>query len=196
MISDRNLAMLAARLQIPLVVSNILDGEEILDEAMHYSLHEYISNLPPDSALLALALSARAIAARFERCSVSMKVLARESDRILTAYGSLWIQNARDQRVDQQAVMEVLDGVAQDLESLGELLDLNESFLRPVRADAAALCEILYVQALSQAAIADDLLRGADEQAGDDAFAPEMASGSNVIPFPIYRAEVMPLRSA
>ncbi|MCF8496719.1 MAG: hypothetical protein K9G62_08675 [Alphaproteobacteria bacterium] len=187
-LSNRNLAILTSRLQIPVIVSDILDGREMLDGDMHYTLHEVISDMAPDSALLTIALCARTIAGRFAQGCASMKILELESDRIVDEYGGLWLLNANDESLDDQTVMDALDHAAEDLASLGELLDLNESYLRPVDVDAAALCEILFVQAKSHALIAEVFLEAAEGEPEEEDLSESLMILSslpdNVIPFP------------
>lgn len=188
MLSNKDLAVLTTKLQVPVIVTDILDGEGELTSDVQYGLHEVISEYQPDTALLSIALSAWRVASIYAEASPSMKVLSIEAERIIDEYGDIWLKNARNQSIDSDAVFDVLVNTAEDLESLAELLELNGTFLRAKDEQAAGICDILYIQASAHAMIADEFLRVADEAAEaavtniPEIVAPVMTD--NVIPFP------------
>lgn len=188
MLNDIELASLANKLQVPMVVSDILDGEGALTEDVKYGLHESISDLQPDSALLAIALGALKISNIYRKASSSMDVMSMEALRIINEYGSIWVKNANNQPINGDEAFETLIHITEDLEAMAELLDLNCSFLRAKDADAAKICDILYVQANSHALIAEAFMNAADQMVvnGDVPVAatPPQAFTDNVIQFP------------
>jgi hypothetical protein len=197
MITDKDLARLTNRLQVPLVVQDILDGKESLTGDIQYALHEILSNYQPDSALLCIALSAKRIAQRFMHLAPSMAVLRMDCERIIEDYARLWLDHARKRPVDDNLLMDTLSDIPEDLESLAELLDCAAMYLERKNAEAAGLCEILAIQARSQALIADsfiDLMERhtgaplATTGTGQDNQEPGKPAekGANVIPFPYY----------
>lgn len=188
MLSDRDLAFVATELQVPLIVTDILDGRGELSGEDHYGLHDMISDLHPDSALLAIAISARKIARVYQTASPAIQVLVMECDRIIDEYGDLWIQNAQDQSINEGDIYNILVHTAEDLEGLAELLELNSDFLEAKDGQAAVLCDILSIQAKAQALVAEELIEtvatAATKQAPKMPSIPAAIALDNVIPFP------------
>lgn len=167
-----------------MVVSDILKGDEALTDDVHYGLHEAISDLQPDSALLAIAMSAGTIARIYGEASPGMKVLSLECDKIIEDYGSMWLRHANNQSLDNEQILDVLTHTPEDLEGMAELLELNACFLKAKDEQAAALCEILLIQAQAHALIADEFIAAANDMAANksDMTVPVHTSG-NVIQF-------------
>ncbi len=188
MLNHKNLAIMANRLQVPVIISDILDGKGELTDDVQYGLHELISDFQPDTALLSIAMGARKIAVIHKDASASTKVLEAECTRIINEYGSLWLKNAQHENIEPEDLIDILIHTAEDLESLAELLDMNECFLRiKDNGTAAMLCEVLYVQAKSHAMIAEAFLAAADaklEQTQSDISAAPAVITDNIIQFP------------
>jgi hypothetical protein len=191
MLNNKELATITNTLQIPFVVGDVLNGQDALTDDLKFSLHETISDMQPDTALLGIAISALKIANIYTGTSPSIDVLAIECERIIAEYGPLWLQNAQEASLETEDILDLLAHTAEDLESLTELLDLNCGFLRLQNANISALCDLLYVQAKSQAMIAEEFLSVAQSQYADNT--PETTNmpvmyTDNVIQFPFARA--------
>ena len=184
MLSENELAKLTNTLQVPLIVQDILDDNGMLSPDVQYGLHEVLSNYQPDSALLCIALSARKIAARFQHNSPNMAVMKMECDRMIADYAELWIQNAESKMIDNNLVFDTLEQIPEDLEALGELLEVNMSFLRPAHEELASLCEILAVQARAQVLIADTFIDMMEQKAEEPVDTTPIAYNDNVVQFP------------
>lgn len=194
MLSEHDLAGLTNRLQVPLIIQDILNDQGALTDDVQYGLHEILSDYEPDSALLCIALSARKIATRFQHRVANLAVLKIECDRIIADYAELWLNNAKDRPVDDNLVFDTLMNIPEDLEGLAELLEINKAFLQRHSADAANLCEILIVQANAQILVAETFVEIMDTDseegimANDNGLAdmPAQAAttGGNVIQFP------------
>lgn len=163
MLNNIELATLANKLQVPMVVSDILNEDGALSDDVKYGLHELISEMQPDSALLAIAISALKVAQIYKNASPSMDVMSIEANRIIDEYGYVWLKNANNQEINSAEIYELLIHTAEDLENIAELLDLNCSFLRAKDSDAARLCDILYIQAKSHALIAEEFISATDQ---------------------------------
>lgn len=189
MLKDFDLARLNTKLQVPLIVQDILDGHEVLNGDAEYGLHEILSDYQPDSALLSIAFSGHKIASRFEECGVSMAVLKMECELMIADYAGLWMDHAKSQPIDHTLLMDTLADIPSDLESLAELLESTRMILEAQHPHAANLCEILLTQARAQALIAEAFIETIDK--ADHSPAPKsmpaaMPPKSNVIPFPYY----------
>lgn len=200
MLSNKDLATLTNRLQTPVIIGDIMHGHDVLGDDVHMALHEILSDDQPDSALLAIALSAKTIAKTCAAEAASLKMLTVACDRIIIEYGPIWLRNALDKNLDENLVFETLAHIPEDLETLAELLDYNAIVLK--NQDAVALCDILSTQARAQALIAQTFLDAFEtqddapwdmEQGFDPMITPMIANDAmtavnNVIPFPGLRA--------
>ena len=187
MLKHKDMAILANKLQVPLIIRDILDGKDKLTGDVQYGLHELISNFQPDAALLSIAMSAREIAVMSASTSVNTKLLGAECERIIDEYGSLWLRNAQNKNVDVTDIIDVLVHTAEDLESLTEFLDLNAESLPNKDCTEEKLCNILHIQAKAHALIAEAFLIAADtkiEEEQNDMPALSTAMHDNIIQFP------------
>jgi len=167
-LKDQDLALLASKLVTTLIVRDILEDQSpSLEDDTVYALHEEISDLQPDSALLSIALAAREIIALAAYQSASLKVMGLECDRIIGDYGPLWLKHARDQNqdqnIDETLLFDTLANIPEDLESIAELLQINADFLQGHDPKAAEICVILQVQADAHAMIAAQFIEVIDE---------------------------------
>lgn len=193
MLSEQELASVTNRLQVPLIIQDILDDEGILTDDIQCGLHEILSDDQPDSALLCIALSAQKIANRYKGTSAALKILSMESNRIIAEYASIWLKNAQEKSLDDNMVFETLVHIPEDLESIAELLEAGMISLQLENNQSAALCQILIIQARAQAMIAETYLESmemfdAEPWEIEDCFetAPEEPKfyTNNVIQFP------------
>jgi len=136
------------------VVSDILNGKVISDE-IRYGLHEILSEMQPDSALLAIALGAHKVSVRYSNLHPSLLVMKLEAARVINDYAQLWLDNARHANVNEEAARVRLSYVPEDLQSLSELLETASAFLQDINGDAAELCRIMMVQADAQSLVAE-----------------------------------------
>lgn len=195
MLNKKELATVANRLQVPLIISDILAGEGELTDDVHYGLHSVISDLQPDSALICIALGGLKIANAHHVSSPALAVLKIQCESVIDDYAPLWLQNAEEENVNEHDALDALSNVSEDLEGLADLLALAVDSLQSKDADAAALAKILSVQARAHAVIADELFGALySEISADIAEEPKIesviASGmnDNVIPFRQKRA--------
>ena len=159
---DQDIAKIANRLQVPLIIGDILSGEGLLTDDVHMGLHEILSDDQPDSALLSIALSARTIATTFRGKASIFDMLTIECDRIIAEYGMMWLRNAQAKTLDNNTVFETLVHIPEDLESLSELLDFAKIILEDASEEASDLCSILTAQANAQSLIAQAFLDSMD----------------------------------
>lgn len=174
------------KLQVPVVISDIMRGEEFLTQDVHYALHESISDLQPDSALLCIALGARKIAGHQKKPFPALQVLSMECDRIIGDYAAPWLRNAQEGTVSEEDAFDLLSTTAEDLEDIAALLGSCEAYLRTTDEDAATLCNIMRVQAQAHAMVAEAYFQMMEEEARaamSPVIAEQAMAASNVIPF-------------
>jgi hypothetical protein len=201
MLNDKDIAGLNNRLQVPLVVQDVLCGHEVLSDDLRYALHGTLSDQQPDSALLAIAFGARKIAKRYAETNSTLVVLKMECDRVIDDYAGLWLSHARKKSLDDTKVLDALVHLPDDLQAMGDILGVVSSYLQDVAPEAAELCRILMVQADAQSLIAEsivELLEPEEDAAANDVFVEDIeafdapiicaaSAGNNVIQFPRVR---------
>lgn len=188
MIKSKDLASVASKLQVPVIMSGLLHGEEPFTDDAEYALHEMISEMQPDSALLCIALCGTKLANGKGLSSPATRVLEMECRRVIEDYAVLWLRNAESGEVDEAQAFETLSGAQEDLEDLAGLLENCMSFLERRNGDAAILCEILSTQARAQALIAEAYFEALEGNVVIEPVIAQAAMASNVIPFPVKRA--------
>ena len=162
MMRDQDIAKIANRLQVPLIIGDILNGEGALTDDVHMGLHEILSDDQPDSALLSITLSARTIANAFAGQASIFDMLKIECDRIIAEYGMMWLRNAQAKSLDNNTVFETLVHIPEDLDCISELLEFAKLTLDDAENDASDLCAILIAQASAQSLIAQTFLESMD----------------------------------
>jgi len=159
---DQDIAKIANRLQVPLIIGDILNGDGALTHDVQMGLHEILSDDQPDSALLSIALSARALAERFHNHAAIFTMITQEADRIIAEYGMMWLRNAQAKTIDDNTVFETLVHIPEDLEAICELLEFAKISLDDACDDAGELCTILTTQAIAQSIVAQAFLDSMD----------------------------------
>lgn len=182
MLSNKDLAILTNRLQVPLIIGDILSGEGALTDDVRMGLHEVLSDDQPDSALLSIALSAKQIADAYGETNASIKLLNIECDRIILEYGQLWLRNAQAKSLDDNLVFETLVHIPEDLEALKELLEITAIFLSTKAPQTADLCKIMISQAQAQATIAETFLEGLNDMPEQDIWGAPANLDQNIEP--------------
>jgi hypothetical protein len=189
MLKAKDLASVASKLQIPVIVSDLLQGIEPITDDAEYALHETISDMQPDSALLCIAFCGAKIAGVRGLAAPPVRILEMECRKIIEEYAMLWLKNAETGEVDEAQALETLSGAAEDLEDLAGLLENCMTYLGRTNGDAAIICDILSIQARAHALVAEAYFDaiGGTESVVEDVIAGQ-AMADNVIPFPSKRA--------
>jgi hypothetical protein len=160
----------------------MLRREEQIDDVAEYTMHEIISDLGPDTALLCIALCAQHLAKNASHLLIS-HCLKAEADMIVNEYGPHWLAHEAGVRALRDAdLRNLLAYIPEDLEAMGDLLEGLEAELGEDHAIAAILCDILKIQARAQMEVADAELAAIDGEMRKKTYAGE--GGGNIIPFP------------
>jgi hypothetical protein len=197
-VSKEDVARLHAYLVVPVAVNEALSLGTPLDPDAQYGLHVALSEIEPDSALLAIALSAQRIAADFyHECPIAIS-LKIEADMVVAEYGPDWLANYHRHPMHGENLFDLLCNVPDDLESIADLLESLRTSIRDESHPAHALCGLLAVQARAHREIADYVLNELENEA--IAFAIEedgichaptphlkATPGDNIILFPAHR---------
>lgn len=196
-VTKEDVARLHAYLVVPVAVSEALICGAPLEGETQYGLHVSLSEIDPDSALLAIALSAYRIAQDFTGQIPVASALKMEADKIIQDYAPDWLAHYHDHPVVGDDLYDLLCHVPEDLESLADLLESLQASIRDPQDPAHTLCSVLAIQARAHMEIADYVINeleneGLDADEGRDMFnAPTLFAqeepGSNIILFPVHR---------
>jgi|GEM_PF-769290 len=187
---------------VPLAVSDILYHDLDVEQDMQYGLHMALSEIDPDSALLAIALCADNLAEKNMIYAPIASALQIEAQNIIEEYGPTWLHHHARGPMPENTYMDVLRNVPEDLEALADLMDALCADLSCVNDATPILCNLLSVQARAHMEIAEFILSEATldiedkieftlDYLGEDIETPQSAQlskpkvgGDNIILFP------------
>jgi len=158
MLNDKDLAILMTQLEVPMVIGAAIEKGAEMQDDIHYALHDLLSEMQPDTALLTIALSAKTIAKAYCGTGSGAEIVAMECDRIIEEYGPLWLENSRRGKINNNYLVGILENIPEDLECMDELIDINLSYAAFDNPAVAEICEILQIQAGAHAIIAEEFL--------------------------------------
>ena len=195
-----DVARLHAYLIVPVAVSDALMKGAPLEGEDQYAMHVALSEIDPDSALLAIALSSYRIAQDYAGTIPVAAALKMEADKIIQDYAPDWLAHYHNHPVQGDALYDLLSHVPEDLESMADLLETLQASIRDPQDPAHTLCAVLSIQARAHMEIADYVLSELEaeyseelfEDEGRDIFAvptlhEQSAAGDNIILFPLHR---------
>lgn len=187
MMNDQTLAQMTARLQAPLLVREMLETPDAMAVDIDYNLHDIISDMQPDAAILTTALSLRLICQTLPKDGFT-PTLDVACTRIIEEYGPVWLAHSCDMKIDNAYLIELLSDLPEDFESLNEFMDVALSYMEEDSMEARIL-EVLRVQCGAHSLIAEaylDLLNMRVEENAQnmDAGIAMIQQNSNVIAFP------------
>lgn len=155
---DDQLDQLQQHLIVPLAVADILKHDLDVEPEMQYGLHMALSEIDPDSALLAIALCASDLATKCFTDAHIASALSKEAINVIEEYGSTWLRYHNRGPMPQNVFAEVLETVPEDLEALADLLDALCADIDNEHCTTAALANLLSIQARAHMEIAEFLL--------------------------------------
>lgn len=157
-LSQNDIDQLRQHLIVPLAVSDILHHDLGVEQDMQYGLHMALSEIDPDSALLAIALCAQDIANKTMMRAPIAAALHQEATYILEEYGATWLHHYRTGPMEENDFEAVLQTVPEDLEAMADLIDALLADLEEDNSNVANIGNLLIIQARAHMEIADYIL--------------------------------------
>ncbi|MEM8833594.1 MAG: hypothetical protein AAGB32_03530 [Pseudomonadota bacterium] len=192
--SENDRDQLKSHLIVPLAVSDILYHDLDVAPDMQYGLHMALSEIDPDSALLAIALCAHDIAEKNLIYVPIASALKKEADNIIEEYGRTWLRHHNNGPMPSDIYASILCTVGEDLEALADLMDALCADLDIVNEATPILCNLLSVQARAHIEITDfilaeiksdhDMMAAPAEETAPVAEKQAEFAGDNIILFP------------
>lgn len=150
-LSRAQLALLANRLQMPLIARGYIDAGAQPEGDTQYALHSLMSDLSPTQALLCATLTLQEIALAHDGLTYLQQFCAG----VLQHYGPQILENpenARDPALD-------LNHIHDDLEHALELAEMCKISLELMRPETLVFLDILIPQIESQIMIVEEVMR-------------------------------------
>jgi hypothetical protein len=157
-LNHHDIDKLQQHLIVPLAVSDILNHNLEVEPEMQYSLHMALSEIDPDSALLAIALSACDLADQFKGSFPIAVALQKEANAIIEEYGPSWLHHYKAGPMPTDTFESILQTVPEDLEALADLMDALSADLDTNQSSTVCLINLLSIQARAHMEIAEFIL--------------------------------------
>lgn len=158
---------LHAKLIVPIAINDILNFGLDVEAEMQYGLHEALSEIDPDSALLAIALSAQHIAEHAKASYPIAGALNNEASQIICDYGPEFIRDLKRGSLPEADFIKILETVPEDLEAMADLLDAVSAEIEDEESSIVIICHLLSIQARAHMEIANYILEESGYQDGD-----------------------------
>ena len=198
-LTEDQFEQLKQHLIVPNAVSDILRHDLDIEPDMQYGLHMALSEIDPDSALLAIALCACDIAEKNIMRAPIAGILQQEAHNIIEEYGPTWLRYYKNSPMSPEVFEGILETVSEDLESLADLMETLCADLDETHSATALLANLLSIQARAHMEIADYILAemafekasGDSSDSGENATVPtqdlidlDAHTGNNIVLFP------------
>ena len=197
-LTEDQLDILQRHLIVPVAVSDILYHDLDVEPDMQYGLHMALSEIDPDSALLAIALCANHLAKKCLNAAPIALCLQKEAGDIIIEYGPTWLRHYQNPPIAPEIFEEILETVPEDLEALADLMDALCADLNNTGAPIISLANLLSIQARAHMEIAGYILAeialekasgkqtedGTDSGGGADLIDMGTYKDSNIVLFP------------
>ena len=179
-------AYLLNQLQAPIIVDDILRGQEALTDEAHYALSDMLSEFTPVAATMAIAQSLVHISAPYLEASPGMQVAHTVCQSMVQDYGPAFIDQSLSSEDNAACAHDTFSSVIDDLEHLDELLSLVTAFLQSKDPVSLKICSLLKASAISHRLIAETVIDQLESDGASDltALSSQRARNSgNIISF-------------
>ncbi len=195
--SDKQLALLKNRLQMPLIVRDLLTTGKMPSCEEIYALHDMLSEFTMEDSLLCGAFVMKEIADLGNVCPEDMAFMHMECERLIERYSARDDLAAENPELWGETQINMLDGIAEDLECFLDLMALCRLSYEITSPCVSCVLEILDAQLQSQLLIADEVIAMHQAKAlGERMKAPAVttsdviaaqfgAGGDNILLFPV-----------
>lgn len=157
-LTQDQLGQLQQHLIVPLAIADILHHDLDVEADMQYGLHMALSEVDPDSALLAIALCAQDLASKCLIRAPIAAALQQEANNIIEEYGAVWLHHHQKGPMTSEQFEKVLQNVPEDLEAMADLIDALCADLDETESSTVTIGNLLSIQARAHMEIADYIL--------------------------------------
>lgn len=121
---EQELALLFSKLELPLVVNDIMTEGRTLAPDEEIAFHSAISDMMPDIAMICIATCSMQALKEISSELPEAYSLLIECERIIASYGGIWLaRTERDLDPDERFIIETLKLVPKELQLLQEYIE-------------------------------------------------------------------------
>lgn len=178
--TTQNLANLKNRLQMPLIVRDLLITQEQPNAEENYGLHEMLSDYSAEDALLTAAFTMQEIAAHQNVAVSDLAFLHLECERLIERYAARDDLFQENEELWSETQSDMVSEIAEDIEGFLDLLSLCILSFEITAPKIHKILTILDVQLQAQLIIIDEV-----QAMLDNLETQPHAQTGNVIQFPL-----------
>ena len=190
-LDNKKLALIKNRLQMPLIVRDLLTSGKMPSDEEIYALHDLLCTFSTEDTLLCSAFTMKEIASFGNVHPSDMPFLHMECERLIERYAAQDDLATENPELWETSQINMLDETAEDLECFLDLLALCKLSHETIVPCVGSILEILDAQLQSQLIIIDEVIAmhcAQQEQAINETpntnTAQYLSYGDNIIPFP------------
>lgn len=176
---------LQAKLILPIIIKDMIDGTEPLDDVAELALHEELATMQPDTALLCIALCAQHIAGELADKAIA-GTMELEAQRIIRDYGPLWLAHeSNEHSLDEIFIEDIIAFIPEDFETIADILETAKISCEDDHSIAYILCDILALHGEAYRDLSNVELVKANITPKSHEDEPQLETAGNVIAFPM-----------
>ncbi|NCC21864.1 MAG: hypothetical protein EOM26_05300 [Alphaproteobacteria bacterium] len=158
-LSDKDIAKLYTKLELPIVVGDALSEQHMLAPDEEFAFHQALSDMQPDAALICMALASEQIFATVAPDMPEAVNLIMESDRVVASYGGLWLARIEyGEPVPEEFIIDALKSLPKDFAAMRDAMSDLELQMPAGMDVAAQFLAIMQIQAECHSLIAESYL--------------------------------------
>ncbi len=180
---NRN-ALLKNKLQMPLIVRDLLVTNSIPAADAEYGLHEMMSNFECDQALLCAAFTMQEVAAAENATSTDLSLLNMECERLIERYSARSELEEENHELWTETQADMLPVMAEDMEGFIELLSLCQMSFEIMNPKTAKIVSMIMTQLQSHLMIIDEVVGMLETQEKPKTMMNAQPYADNVLSFP------------
>lgn len=154
--NEQTLALLTNRLELPLALREVIEQNTPFSGDMIYTFHSMLSDMRPDTGLLAIAVSARMIVSSMKKPTPGDAVLHGLCSRVMEDYAPRWLATYGQEDAVHGSLLEIFSRVEADLLILHDLLKTASALQKDEKLSQAL--HILEIQSKAQADVVAEFL--------------------------------------
>lgn len=149
-LSPEEFNSLEKKMIIPVAIAEIVAHQSPLKETAEYEIHLALSEMDPDTALLAIAVSAKILVHQYFAVSPISHAVDMEAGHVINEYAPIWLDYQNIGPMPARVYADLLNTMPEDFEALADLLDAFRADLDDLGEKGNAIdtiADILSIQA-------------------------------------------------
>ncbi len=156
--SIKQKALLKNKLQMPLIVRDMLVTNQSPADDANYALHEMMSDFQPDESILCSAFVMQEMASIRNIDPSDLKLLNMECERLIERYSARDELSKENPQLWEDSQSEMMSVIAEDIEGFLELISSCNMAFKITSPKTAALLSIIITQLKAQLMIIGEVI--------------------------------------